>query len=58
MNLLSIIAILFIVCWVVFFEGWLFTRDRLQGKGKNEKDKGSLYFCFIGIVLGIRCHAS
>ncbi|MGD0918787.1 MAG: isoprenylcysteine carboxylmethyltransferase family protein [Thermodesulfobacteriota bacterium] len=52
MNLPSIITTIFIVCWLGF-EDWLIIRDRVQGRGKTEKDKGSLYFCLLGIVLGV-----
>ena len=38
--------------WVAF-EIWLVVRDRIQGKGKIGKDKGTLYYNFIAIAVGI-----
>ena len=38
--------------WVAF-ELWLIVRDRAQGKGTREKDRGSLYFNFLSIAVGM-----
>jgi len=40
------------VVWIAF-EIWLVIRDRIQGKGKIDKDRGTIYFNFIAITLGI-----
>jgi protein-S-isoprenylcysteine O-methyltransferase Ste14 len=38
--------------WVLF-EIWLVVRDRIQGKGKTENDRGTVYYNFIAITLGV-----
>jgi protein-S-isoprenylcysteine O-methyltransferase Ste14 len=35
------------------FEVWLFIRDRTQGKGKTDKDRGTVYYNLIAITGGI-----
>lgn len=35
------------------FEIWLLLRDRKQGKGKTRNDRGSVYFNFLAILIGI-----
>jgi len=37
--------------WILF-EIWLIVRDRAQGKGKTEKDRGTIYLNFIALALG------
>jgi len=38
--------------WVAF-EIWLMIRDRAQGKGKTAKDRGTRYYNFIAIAVGL-----
>jgi protein-S-isoprenylcysteine O-methyltransferase Ste14 len=38
--------------WIAF-EIWLMVRDRIQGKGKTANDKGTRYYNFIAIAVGI-----
>jgi protein-S-isoprenylcysteine O-methyltransferase Ste14 len=38
--------------WIAF-EIWLVVRDHIQGKGKTGKDRGTVYYNFIAITLGI-----
>jgi len=38
--------------WVLL-EVWLVVRDRTQGKGKTERDRGTLLFNFFALTLGI-----
>ena len=38
--------------WVLF-EIWLVARDRRQGKGKTEKDRGTLLYNFLSLIVGI-----
>ena len=38
--------------WIVF-EIWLVVRDRISGKGKTAKDRGTLYYNFVSIVVGL-----
>ncbi|HYW82638.1 MAG TPA: isoprenylcysteine carboxylmethyltransferase family protein [Spirochaetia bacterium] len=40
------------VAWIGF-EIWLIVRDRINGKGRPGKDKGTLYFNFIAIIVGL-----
>ena len=40
------------VLWVAF-EIWLMVRDRAQGKGKTAKDRGTRYYNFIAIAVGL-----
>ena len=47
-----IILIGIAVIWIAF-EIWLVVRDRILGKGKPAKDRGTLYFNFVAIVLGL-----
>ncbi|MFZ1041773.1 MAG: isoprenylcysteine carboxylmethyltransferase family protein [Anaerolineales bacterium] len=47
-TLLSIISIV----WIAF-EIFLIVRDRRQGKGKTVSDRGTRYYNFIAIALGI-----
>ena len=37
--------------WILF-EIWLIVRDRAQGRGKTEKDRGTIYFNFVALALG------
>ena len=37
--------------WIAF-EIWLVIRDRRQGKGKHDKDRGTIYYNFIAIAVG------
>jgi protein-S-isoprenylcysteine O-methyltransferase Ste14 len=41
-----------VAIWIAF-EIWLIIRDRIHGKGKPARDKGTLYFNFIAIILGL-----
>jgi len=52
MTLYPIILTAVTAIWVAF-EIWLVVRDRIRGKGKPAKDRGTLYFNFIAIVLGL-----
>jgi protein-S-isoprenylcysteine O-methyltransferase Ste14 len=47
-TLLSIISIV----WIIF-EILLVVRDRIQGKGRTGNDRGTRYYNFIAIALGI-----
>jgi protein-S-isoprenylcysteine O-methyltransferase Ste14 len=47
-TLLSVISIV----WIVF-EIFLIVRDRTQGKGKTGNDRGTRYYNFIAIAVGI-----
>ena len=38
--------------WIAF-ELWLVVRDRILGKGKAAKDRGTLCFNLVSIVLGL-----
>jgi protein-S-isoprenylcysteine O-methyltransferase Ste14 len=40
------------ILWIAF-EIWLIVRDRVSGKGKPERDRGTLYLNFTAIVLGL-----
>ena len=52
MGLFSVLLITASVVWIAF-EIWLIVRDRKQGKGKTTNDRGTLYFNFIAIAVGI-----
>jgi protein-S-isoprenylcysteine O-methyltransferase Ste14 len=51
--LLYLITLNLIVALFIVLELSLFTKDRLQGKGITGKDKGSVYWNFLSIALGI-----
>jgi protein-S-isoprenylcysteine O-methyltransferase Ste14 len=38
--------------WIAF-EIWLVVRDRMHGRGKTEKDRGTVYYIFLSVVLGV-----
>jgi protein-S-isoprenylcysteine O-methyltransferase Ste14 len=38
--------------WIAF-EIWLVVRDRMQGKGKTVKDRGTRYYSIAAVILGI-----
>jgi len=38
--------------WIAF-ELWLMLRDRAQGKGKTVKDRGTRYYNFIAMIVGL-----
>jgi protein-S-isoprenylcysteine O-methyltransferase Ste14 len=40
------------ILWIAF-EIWLVLRDRVKGKGKPGKDKGTLYINFISLTAGL-----
>ena len=40
------------ILWIAF-EIWLVLRDRVKGKGKTGKDKGTLYYNFIALTAGL-----
>lgn len=52
MTLLSALLKITSIVWIVF-EISLVVRDRLQGKGKAGNDRGTLYYNFIAIALGM-----
>jgi protein-S-isoprenylcysteine O-methyltransferase Ste14 len=52
MTIFSTLLTAICVIWIGF-EIWLIVRDRLQGKGKVAKDRGSLYFNLVAITVGI-----
>jgi protein-S-isoprenylcysteine O-methyltransferase Ste14 len=52
MNLFAVLLYSLTGLWVAFEIG-LIIRDRIQGKGKPGRDKGSIYFNFIGIAAGM-----
>ncbi len=52
MTLLSALLTVTSIVWIVF-EISLVMRDRLQGKGKAGNDRGTLYYNFIAIALGM-----
>jgi protein-S-isoprenylcysteine O-methyltransferase Ste14 len=52
MTVFSTLLTAICVVWIAF-EIWLIVRDRLQGKGKVAKDRGSLSFNLIAITVGI-----
>jgi protein-S-isoprenylcysteine O-methyltransferase Ste14 len=41
-----------VAIWIAF-EIWLIVRDRINGKGKPQQDRGTLYFNFIAIILAL-----
>ena len=52
MSVYSIFLTTLTVLWVAF-EIWLMVRDRAQGKGKTAKDRGTRYYNFIAIAVGL-----
>ena len=46
--LLTALTVLWVAC-----EIWLMVRDRAQGKGKTAKDRGTRYYNFIAIAVGL-----
>ena len=52
MSLHVILLTALTVLWVAF-EIWLMVRDRAQGKGKTAKDRGTRYYNFIAIAVGL-----
>jgi len=51
-SLYSILLISLTVLWVAF-EIWLMVRDKALGKGKTAKDRGTRYYNFIAIAVGL-----
>jgi len=52
MSLISILLDALCVLWIAF-EIWLVVRDKAQGKGKTAKDRGTRYYNFIAITVGL-----
>src|ERR1700690_1706828 len=52
MKLFTILLTSASAIWIAF-EIWLMVRDRIQGKGTTINDKGTRYFNFIAIAVGI-----
>ncbi len=52
MTLFSALLTTISIVWIVF-EIFLVVRDRLQGKGKARNDRGTLYYNFIAIAVGM-----
>jgi protein-S-isoprenylcysteine O-methyltransferase Ste14 len=52
MNIHQLFLIILPSIWGAF-EGWLILRDRLRGKGGVARDRGSLFFNFIAIFVGL-----
>ncbi len=52
MSVYSILLTSLTVLWVAF-EIWLMVRDKAQGKGKTAKDRGTRYYNFIAIAVGL-----
>ena len=52
MGIYAILMILIIIVWIGF-EIWLVIRDKIQGKGKMDKDRGTRYYNFISIFAGL-----
>ncbi len=52
MKLFSDLITAVSIIWIVF-EILLILRDRIQGKGRTGNDRGTRYYNFIAIVLGI-----
>jgi protein-S-isoprenylcysteine O-methyltransferase Ste14 len=40
------------IVWIAF-EIWLVVRDRMQGKGRTGNDRGTRYYNFLAIIIGI-----
>ena len=38
--------------WIAF-EIWLVARDRREGRGKTEKDRGTVCYIFLSVILGV-----
>ena len=51
--LLYVILLTALTALWVAFEIWLMVRDRAQGKGKTAKDRGTRYYNFIAIAVGL-----
>lgn len=52
MSLYGILLTSLTVLWVAF-EIWLMVRDKALGKGKTAKDRGTRYYNFIAIAVGL-----
>ena len=52
MLLYAIILNSLTIVWIAF-EIWLVLRDRIQGKGKTDKDRGTIVYNFIAITAGM-----
>ena len=52
MTLFSALLAATSAIWIAF-EIWLLVRDRVQGKGRTEKDRGTRYFNIIAVAVGV-----
>jgi len=52
MSLYFILLTALTAIWVAF-ELWLMVRDKAEGKGKTAKDRGTRYYNFIAIAVGL-----
>ncbi len=52
MTIFPILLRLFLVIWITF-ETWLVVRDRIQQRGKTQKDRGSRYYILLSIIVGV-----
>jgi protein-S-isoprenylcysteine O-methyltransferase Ste14 len=52
MSLYFILLTSLTALWVAF-EIWLMVRDKAQGKGKTAKDRGTRYYDFIAVAVGL-----
>ncbi len=43
----------FVTALWIAYEVWLVVRDRIQGKGKMENDRGTIYLNFVSIAVGM-----
>jgi hypothetical protein len=52
MTTFSVLLTIVSAIWIAF-EVWLIARDRIQGKGKTEHDRGTRYYNIVAIVAGM-----
>lgn len=51
-QIYPVLLIVLTAVWVIFEIG-LIVRDRMQGKGKKDKDRGTIYFNFLSMLVSL-----